>query len=318
MAASDSDQDTSSLRDTSEMSLTTAESKASQINQTNNLTIFHCYIHLPFELRAQIRTAAIQASRKSPKCETPRTRLALVSREWQDDVERALFSQIKIDPSDEEDVATFNELFTDKRKRFLTRLDIAMDDDIYTSPWHKQMGLVGISQVMEKVGQFFQYLNRWDFCREDEKLRSIEVIFVSSVPSRGYHPPLDGKPHMDLSSFWDKRELRILTKDGFIPTNMALWVMKSEFPSALTMITHLTFNPDCVPLSAAQKIIQAMPNLETCVFSVGFPSDSGEAWSDLTGKNLLAFEPNKLYQANTWRLQISFTNYTPRCPLSAS
>lgn len=324
MAPPDSDQDASSQGDTPEMSLTTSESEASQINQTASLTTFHGYMRLPFELRAQIRTAAIKSAYpnpnpwKWPDLEKPCSRLATVSKEWQDDVERAVFGQVRIDPCDEGDVAKFKEFFTDERKKFLTRLDIAIDDDKETSPWHEEMGLLRISQVMEKVGQLFHYINGWDFCREGEKQQCIEVVFTTPHQAPGHHDGKYEQPHMAISSLWEQEDLSLLTHRGLIPTDIALWAIKSEFPSSLNMVTHLTFLPDCVPFPAAQKIIQIMPNLETCVLEVGFSSESEEGWRNLKSRIPPTLNFKTGHGTNAQSLQISFINYKSRRLLFAS
>lgn len=294
MAPSDGNQDTSLRGEALEKLAKAQDREANQLGQPTTLTTFHHYLHLPFELREQIRTAAIKAAypnsnrSKWSQHEVPCSRLALISKEWRDSVERALFSEIRIDPSDYEDVAKFKKLFTDTRKRSLKRLDIAIDDDYITGPWFEEMGLLRISQVMEKVGQFFQYINDWEFCRDGEKQQSIEIIFTGGPFYPGWRSHKDKQPHAATSSLWDKRDLNIVTSRGLIPTkiptNMALWAIKSEFPLSLNMVTHLTFPPDCVPLAAAQRIVQTMPNLETCVLEVGFRSDSQKGWKDFTGK----------------------------------
>lgn len=289
MAPSDGNQNTSLQSEALEKPVTAHVGEAKQISQTTNLAAFHCYMHLPFELREKIRTAAIRAAHPSINPwsrDKPCSRLASVSKEWQEDVERVLFAEIRIDPSDAADVARLKELFTEERKRFLTRFEIAIDDEQFSGLWHRHMGLLGISQVMEKIGKFFQYISGWNFSRDGEKQRSIEIIFTSSHQRGGHHDPKDDQPFMGVSSLWEREDRNVLTSHGLIPTNMVLWAIKSEFPSALNMVTHFTFLPDCVPLPAAQKIIQTMPNLETCVFEVKFGTDCEEGWGALTGWSL--------------------------------
>lgn len=305
MAPPESDRDTSLQGETLEKPVIAQDGEASQSSPATSLTTFHQYIHLPFELRAQIRTTAIKAAypnsnpRKWPDGEKPCSRLAIVSKEWQHDVERAVFGEVRIDPYDEEDVKKFKELFTDKRKKFLMRLDIAIDDDERTSPWHQRMGLLQISQVMGEIGQFFHYINSWNFCREGEKQQSIEIVFTTSHQTPGYHAPLHEQPQISIGSLWEKKDLDRLTKHGLITSNLALWAIKSEFPSSLNMVTHLTFLPDCVPLSAAQKIISTMPNLETCVLEVSFKSKSEDGWRNLTSRSPPALHINKVYETHS-------------------
>lgn len=316
MAAPNGDQDTSLRDDTPKMALTTLDSETSQIKRATSLITFHYYVYLPFELRAQIRTEAIKAvypnanPSKYPDGEKPCSRLATVSKEWQHDVERALFREVRIDPCNQVDVTKLKELFTPKRKRFLMRLDIAIDDDKGTSPWHQRMGLLRISQVMGQIGQFFHYINGWDLCREGEKQQSLKVVFTTSHQTPGCHAPMDEQPQISIGSLWEKKDLDRLTNRGLITTDIALWAIKSEFPSSLNMVTHLTFLPDCVPLSAAQKIISTMPNLETCVLEVSFNSNSEDGWRNFTSRNPLALHINKVYETHT------FSNHRLHWPIT--
>lgn len=281
MAPPDSDQRTSQKVENLEKPGIVQDGGTSQVSQATHLTAFHRYIHLPFELRAQIRKEAMEPARKRSLFKIPLSPFASVSREWQDDVERVLFKAIRIDPFEEEQISKFKELFTIRRKKLLTRLDIVIDyGDI--SPGYEKMGLLQISEEMEKVGQFLNYINAWDFCREGEKQQPIDIIFASLQRPRFRTTKYD-RPRMSSKSLWEKEGLDLVTNRGLIPTNIALWAIKSEFPSSLNMVTHLTFNPDCVPLSAARKIISTMPNLETCVLQVSFGTQSEEGWRSLTG-----------------------------------
>lgn len=284
MAPPDGDQRTDQKVENLEKPGTAQDGGTSQIGQHTDLTTFHHYIDLPFELRAQIRKEKMRPRGKRRKDPKPHSRLASVCKEWQDDVERVLFGAIRINPLDEEQISKFKELFTDRRKKLLTRLDIAIDDDEETSPWHQRMGLLQISQVMEKVGQFLHYINGWDFCRENEKQQSIDIIFMSERLKPVLRSPKCQMPYMFIRSLWEKKGLDFVTGRGLVPTNIALWAIKSEFPPSLNMVTHLTFLPDCVPLSAAQKIIQMMPNLETCNLEVSFGCKCEEGWRDFTGR----------------------------------
>ncbi|KAG6354034.1 hypothetical protein INS49_005005 [Diaporthe citri] len=259
MAPSDGNQNTSLQGETLQKLVKAQDGEANQISQTINPTTFHCYMRLPFELRAQVRTAAIKAARPQSRMilsraldTQPCCRLASVSKEWRHDVERALFSEIRIDPSDEEDVLRLKELFTDQRRRFLTRFDIAIDDDQNSGPWHKNMGLLRISQVMKKIGQFFQYINGWNFCRDGEQQQSIEIIFTTLHEPGGYHEPKDERPFMFVSSLWEQKDLNVLTSHGLIPTNMVLWAIKSEFPSSLNMTPPYHGNIDMEMATAAK------------------------------------------------------------------
>lgn len=284
MAGPDSDLGTSSQGAIPEMWepwLISSDSDASEISQmTSN---FHYYMNLPFELRSQIRTEAMRKAQKRSLIKKPLSRLASVSKEWRVDVEKVLFCEIRINPSEKRETSTFKRLFTDSRRKFLTRLDIAIDDDEETSPWHQRMGLLKIRQLMKTLGQFFHYINGWNFCREGEKQQCIEIVFTCHGTS-GYHGERYRDPWLFISSLWEKKDLDFVTFHGLIPPNIALWAIKFKFPPSLNMVTHLTFPPDCVPVPAAKKVIQTMPNLETCVLKVKFGSDCGEGWRNFTGR----------------------------------
>lgn len=249
----------------------------------NSHGTFHRYLHLPFELRAEIRAFAIMGCHSTG--ENCRSRLALVSKEWQVDVEKSLFSKIQIDPLNEEGVSDFKKYFTDGREKYLTQLEIPMDDSAVTGLWERSNGLLGISQLMEKTGQLFQHLNGWNLSSDGRKQSSIAVIFTSLNEFRGDYWRV-GKfedQMMQTVSLWEPNRLSGVT-EGDIPTNVALWAIKSEFPSSLNMVTHLSFNIDCVPIAAAKRIIQVMPNLESCNFQMIFTCEVEEAWKDLTGE----------------------------------
>ncbi|KAH8752795.1 hypothetical protein F5883DRAFT_201377 [Diaporthe sp. PMI_573] len=137
---------------------------AGALTPISNYTTFHHFIELPFEIQSQIRIEACEEAvldSDSGVSEQRSCRLALVCKDWQHDIEKILFSQIRVDPSNEEEVLRFKELFTDKRKAYLTRLDIAIDDD-FDGPWHQEKGLLRISQVMTKIGHFLQYIDGCD------------------------------------------------------------------------------------------------------------------------------------------------------------
>lgn len=249
---------------------------------------FHRYMDLPFELRQQIRTEAIDEAvgsftpggYRGNRC----ARLASVSKEWQPDVEKTLFGEIYIDPSNSRDVRRFKRRFTDERKRFIRLLGIAIDDSKKTGPWHESMGLVRISQVMANIGHFLKYINGWDFVTSNGDRRPFKIVFATSCfPDRRMYWRNDHRFTM-TTSLWQAPSLRVVTSHGIVPTEMALWAIKSEFPSSLDMVTHLSIAPDCVPAPAAQKILQTMPNLETCVLSPRFDIRCRGGWKDLKGK----------------------------------
>lgn len=104
---------------------------------------FHRYVHLPFELRAAIRDVAIEGAIQDYlhlnqgllDKGLPCSRLAVVSKEWQGDVEKALFGKIRLDPLNEGDVSNFEQYFTKIRTSYLTQLEVAMDDNMRTGLW---------------------------------------------------------------------------------------------------------------------------------------------------------------------------------------
>ncbi|POS75850.1 hypothetical protein DHEL01_v205756 [Diaporthe helianthi] len=257
------------------------EAQKMSLGQPKSHDTFHNYPYLPFELRKPIRAFAIDAAvsayfEGSLGC----SRLASVSKEWQGDVEKALFSKIRVDPLDEEEVSDFERYFTDRRKKYLTQFEVAVDDSPETGVWARDTGLLVISQVMEKTGQLFQQLAGWDFTGEGNKQRSLAIMFVSSCSDP--HMDRQGLPNdVGPRSLWEPNELSKLTRNG-IPTNVALWAIKSEFPSSLDMVTHFDFVADCVPIAAAKRIIQVMPNLKSFDMETCFSIQVEEGWRDLT------------------------------------
>lgn len=154
MALSDGMENTSKQGEAQKMPVA-RDGKADLISQANKHRTFHRYMDLPFKIRKQIRAEAIKATRSNfwlPKSKYPCYPLASVSKEWQEDVERELFSEIHIDPLNDGEVLSFREHFADKRKQFLTRLHIAFDDTANNGRWQPHMKLL---PNWEKIGQFF-------------------------------------------------------------------------------------------------------------------------------------------------------------------
>ncbi|KAK2613362.1 hypothetical protein N8I77_000280 [Diaporthe amygdali] len=281
MAPLNSPESTSSPNEDFENLATAANGPANTTSQMRDNMTFHHFIQLPPELQSMIRTEAVdQAVRDSIGRQFKGGPLASVSKEWKNDVEMRLFSRIRINPSKERHVLRFREFFANERRRFLSRLELTIDDR-FTGPWHKDMGLLQISQVMENIGHLLQYIKSWEVHRDGEQPRPIEIIFVSM--SNTLDPSLRTRLNSSFHtiSLWEDFELDMVTGFGQIPTNVALWAIKSEFPSALDMVTHLTFPPDCVPLPAAQAMIQRMPKLKSCDFEVQFDA-SQLGWKNLT------------------------------------
>ncbi|KAG8161960.1 hypothetical protein KVR01_007725 [Diaporthe batatas] len=262
------------------------EAQRTSLGQATSYDTFHRYRRLPLELRAMIRAFAIESARSrwpgyltNHKDPLPCSRLASISEEWQDDVEKALFSKIQIDPLDEDDILDFAKNFTERRKKYLTQLEVVMEDE-ESGFWQTNTGPLDLSRCMEKTGQLLQQLTGWNFS-DDNRQRSIAVIFTSRYLAIRRHREKDEDPLINTVSLWDPFQLSALTENR-IPTNVALWAIKSEFPTPLNMITHLTLVPDCMPIAAAKTIIQTMPNLESCNFGIAFECTVEEAWRDFT------------------------------------
>lgn len=267
---------------------TAVDGEANVISRFSNHGAFHRYMDLPFDIRQQIRIEAITEVRGDFRQEDPPEKpcfpLALVSKEWAEDVEEALFSEIQINTLDEQEVSKFKELFsTDRRKSLLTRLDIAIDDTHETGPWYQPGGIVQISHLMETIGQFLHYINGWRIFRKSGS-QQIEIVVVTSYWEHRFHNPIDKELYLIASSLWEWDDLELVTDRGWIPDDLPLKAISSEFPSSLNMVKHLGFPPNFLPLPAAQKIIQIMPNLETCLLESRLFADSGRAWKGLIGK----------------------------------
>ncbi|KAH8777859.1 hypothetical protein F5883DRAFT_639902 [Diaporthe sp. PMI_573] len=286
MSPSDGMENTSEQGEAQKMPLA-VRGKPDLLSQANKHGTFPRYMDLPFKIRKQIRAEAIADVRGNfrdgDRPEQPCFLLALVSKEWKEDVEEVLFGEIQIDTLDDEEVSKFMDLFsTDRRKRFLTRLDIAIDDTEETGPWHQKMGIVQIAQLMGKIGQFLQYINGWNFRREDGTQQTIEIIFVTSHWKPPVHNANDDQLYLTTSSLWQQDDLNRITENGLIPADLPLKVIRSEFPSSLNMVKHLSLPPDILPLPAARSIIRTMPNLETCLLEPMFHRETEEPWRHLT------------------------------------
>lgn len=281
-----------------------------ELIQAGDTMEFHRYMDLPDHIREMIREEAIHQERitvPSGQCNWyfpyisnhNIARLATVSREWQWHTERHLFDMIRIDPLDEEEVRKFKEIFKENRRELLMRLDIIIDDRP-TGPWHISGGMLQISQAMEKVGQFFRYLNLWDsdepedgelWYHEDDVntwefggVRGLEINFVSlnlGFPEIEYAP--EGEPYIQTSSLWTESQLNLLTNSN-LATDMPLRAIWSAFPKRFGIAKDVTFSLDCVPFPATIAIMQTMPNLEYCSFELSLKRTSEEGMARLTGK----------------------------------
>lgn len=116
-------------------------------------TKFHRYLDLPDYFREMIRDEAIDQAGKL-------ARLATVSREWQEDIEELLFFGMEIDPSVEDDVLMFKQVFKDKRRQYLDVLHIIVNDQPI-GPGDTANRIVHIIEATGKVGIFFDYLKSW-------------------------------------------------------------------------------------------------------------------------------------------------------------
>lgn len=301
--------------------------------QAGDTMEFHRYMDLPFQIRKQIRKAAIDQElvpgiNKSIDWWHPLVtnrnvaRLAPVSKEWQQHVEGYLFEMIRIDPSDEEDVLRFKELFKHHRRKYLRVLDIIIDDRP-TGPWHVAGGMLPISLALEKIGQFFSYLISWDSdeiedldsCDSDdnEDLHSrdsgesadlgscdsseaasiitwdfgeVERLDINFVSLNLDFPEVEfaprGEPSIQTSSLWTVSQLDLLTNSN-LSTDMPLWAILSAFPKRFSIARHLTFPLDFVTLPATIAIMKTMPNLASCSFELAFKRFSEDGMASLTG-----------------------------------
>jgi hypothetical protein len=270
-----------------------AEQVQSKIDGT-----FHLYINLPFEIREQIRIEAINAPVQPLFSElaytpgrigqdlTPLHELATVSNEWRVDVERLLWSEILVDPSKEDEVRRFKVLVKEERRKSLKRLDIPLDASISTGPWHQELGLLRISQVMARVGQLLQQINQ--NYESSEKKRPVQLIFTLDDYRYSTRQYRDKYPGFETSgsyfSLWEQSNLLAVTQQGVVPTDTTMWAIKSEFPSSVDRVTSLSAPIDCIPFSAARTLIQGMPNLATCVLAFKVSPFLAEGWPHLTGK----------------------------------
>lgn len=261
------------------------DGKSDEPIQAGDTTEFHRYMDLPPELRDQIRNEIIVHQLYPNRRDF--SKFATVSREWQDDVEKLRFGTIRIDLMNEEDASKFKEVFVPRRRGFLKFLEIIIDDR-KTGPWHSAMGLLQISQFMEKVGHLLQFISSWDvdldkYARQRPNLHidfvSLDLELLKKEP--GF---VEGAPNFRTSSFWMESHVDLLTNSGLLPISMPLWAVNSSFPTSLGIATYLTFPLDCIPLPASLAMIRTMPNLDSCMFGLSFEKDCLEGFGNLTGK----------------------------------
>lgn len=240
-----------------------------------------CYLDLPPDVRNQILTEVINAARGDfgeVKPGNPGSTMALVSKVWQHDVEQILFGEISIDPADTQQVAMFKKVFIDERKKYLKRLDIDITN--HDKDEGQEKSLVRAAKAMARIGQFLTYINGWDFGK-----RSLEIVFKTfDLPKdRMVLEPKDKQRLVPINSPLDEYHLDIATKGGN-PADMPLRAISQEFPMSLDMVTHLSITPDILPSLAVKKILQTMPNLQTCFLNIRFPADCSASWQVFSGE----------------------------------
>lgn len=251
--------------------LMAAEDGLPDLHMSRDL-VFHHFIDLPTELRDQIRKEALK-QRSCSKLDRL-SPLSAVSREWQADVEKITFSTIRINPSNGNDAAKFRKAFVQCRRRYLACLQIIIDDR-RRGPWW--LGPVGISLMMEKIGQILQYISSWNLHRDkDRRIPSgIDICFVSlDSRFRDFASAGPFEPCFNTSSCWNSPP----------SSKMPLRAVRTEFPSSLFIAKSLTFPIDCLPLPAAMAMIETMPWLRTCSFELTFDKKSVAVIERFTGK----------------------------------
>lgn len=345
MEPADSDESISLLGEALQNLMASDDGPSAELIQVGDTMEFHRYMDLPSHVREMIMDEAVQQERISVTDQSiywydpivsnhNLARLAPVSLEWQFHIEGYTFHWIRIDPSVECDVRRFKELFKKWRRSHLMGLDIIIDDRP-TGPWHSANGMLQISQAMEKVGQFFRYLNLWDsdepedlklwFSAEYDPLRQVnfgagkglEINFMSlnlGFPEIEYAP--EGEPYIQTSSLWTESQLNLLT-NSHLPTDMPLWAVLSAFPKRFGIAKRLTFPLDCVPFPATIAIMQKMSNLESCSFEVSFKRSSEEGMARLTGKFQSTKESRLPLETHKNTTQTLSSNYPLCCHHSA-
>lgn len=299
MAYPDIDESTSLLGEALEKLMATEDEQPEESVQVGHAMEFHRYLDLPDDVQKMIIEEAINQ-------EDWIARWASVSKEWQEEVEKVTFYDIRIDPSVEEDVLMFKQMFKNERRSYLETLEIILDDRP-TGPWHTANGIVQISQVMEKVGIFFHYLNSWN---PDQITADLEIRFVSvdsgfegSDDSSIWLGPPGLEPSIQTTSLWTKHQLDLLGNSNSA-SDKPLWAAWSEYPESFDWVGWLTFPLDCVPLPATIAIIGKMPNLVSCDFELAFgridlQSAENEGIARLTGQCQSAQENFPMLEANT-------------------
>lgn len=273
MESPDNDESMSLLGEALEKLMATEDWQPDEPVQKEGATEFQRYMNLPAELRDQIRKEAFEEQRSSKQFAA----CAAVCKAWQPIVEERLFRSISIDPMNEQDATMFVTVFTQERRRRLLSALLVIIDDQKTGPWYSVGGLLPISLLMEKLGQILCFVNTWiwPFCL------SFNIEFVSRST---FDPDRHWMNEFQTSSLWTESHLDRVTNSGYLPTNMPMWTIRSEFPAPLNIASNLTLPIDCLPLPAAIALVQTMPNLKFCDFEVTFEMKSALGIASLIGK----------------------------------
>lgn len=319
MEPAENDDSISLLGEALQNLMASEDGQSDELIQAGYTKEFHRYMDLPNHVREMIRDEAIEHHDYF-------AHFASVSKEWQGHVECYLFRMIRIDPSIEEDVLKFKQLFKNERRGYLEVLDIIIDDR-KTGPWHTVNGIVRISQVMEKIRILFHYINSWDRNQVgdlDINFVSLDLGFDEVDSNEDFDQDSDEgseelfmlKPSIRTTSLWTKSQLHLLGNSN-LASDKPMWAIWSESPKDMGMVKRLKFPLDCVPFPASMAIIATMPNLVTCSFELDFvrladdvdPRASEEGMARLAGKNQSAQENCPMGEANANTLKISFRNY---------
>lgn len=222
MEPPDNDDSTSLLGDALQRLMVAEDEQPEEPIQVEDTMEFHRYMDLPSHIREDILGEALEqevvpgTNERIDWCCPLVTnhnvaRLAAVSKEWQQYVEGYLFELIRIDPSVEEDVLRFKELFKHHRRKYLRVVDIIIDDRP-TGPWHMTSGMLQISLAMEKVGKFFNYLNSSE-SHEDEDLDSCDSDDNEDLDSSDSRDSSDSSDSSEPGDLDSRETESIITSD---------------------------------------------------------------------------------------------------------
>lgn len=225
-------------------------------------------------------------------------RLATVSPEWRDHVERTTFRCLTIDPEpDVADVSQFEELVVGKRRGYLEEINILLNWYIWRIDRGPVPGIVDLSTTMEQVGKCLKIIGNWDLRAIRRERHCMNVYFqtwtgesMENLRPHAWTSQRHGLPLLDAPSLWSKDNLRRITGSALVdhpqtefPSDMVFQAIKASFPDSVTVVRNLSFALDCVPWLAGEAMMERLPNVGSVDLQLRFGHRDEHGWEKVAG-----------------------------------